>query len=159
MPSSPPNPQLAKRYISYSVEDIARLFGIHRHTVREWIKRGLPVIDQQRPLLVQGADLAEFLRKRRAARKQPCAPGQMFCLRCRVPRVPAGGQAVYRPLTATQGTLNALCGTCSARMCRRVSLAKLTAAAGNLAITTTQGGEHIDECPTPIVNRDFKKEG
>jgi len=42
-------------------------------------------------------------------------------------------------------------------MCRRVSLAKLTAAAGNLAITTTQGGEHIDECPTPIVNRDFKE--
>lgn len=159
MPSSPPNPQLAKRYISYTVDEIARLFGVHRNTVRDWIKRGLPVIDTHRPLLVQGADLAAFLRKRRDARKHPCAPGQMFCLRCRAPRVPAGTRVEYRPLTPTQGTLTAVCGTCSARMCRRVSLAKLTAATGNLAVTTTQAGEHIDECPTPVVNCDFEKEG
>lgn len=108
---------------------------------------------------MQGADLAEFLRKRRDAQKQPCAPGQLFCLRCRAPRTPAGERVQYRPLTSTQGTLTGVCGTCSARMCRRVSLAKLTAAAGNLAVTTTQAGEHIDECPTPIVNCDFEKEG
>ena len=69
MPSSVPNPQLAKRHISYTVDEIARLYGVHRNTVRDWIKRGLPTIDKQRPLLVQGGDLAEFLRGRRDAAK------------------------------------------------------------------------------------------
>jgi len=159
VPSSVPNPQLAKRHISYTVDEIARLYGVHRNTVRDWIKRGLPTIDKQRPLLVQGGDLAEFLRGRRDAAKQPCAPGQMYCLRCRAPRQPAGARVLYRPLTPTQGALTGRCAACATRMFRRVSLAKLTAASGDLAVTTTQAGEHIDECPTPIVNRDFEKEG
>jgi Homeodomain-like domain len=41
MGSRHPNPRLVKIHRNYSVEDIARLFGIHKNTVRNWLKQGL----------------------------------------------------------------------------------------------------------------------
>lgn len=34
-----PNPRLAKIHHSYSVEDLARLFKVHKNTVRNWWKQ------------------------------------------------------------------------------------------------------------------------
>jgi hypothetical protein len=157
--SSQHNPQLAKRHVSYSVDEIARLFEVHRNTVRAWIKAGLQTIDSRRPQLVHGADLASYLRNKRKARKQRCAPGEMFCMRCRVPRRPVDDRATFQPLTASQGNLAGRCNACASRMFRRVSIAKLASATGDLALTMTQGGEHIAESQIHTVNRNFAQEG
>ena len=156
MPSRLPNPRLAKVHRSYTVGEVATLYGVHPHTVRQWIRQGLLTCDNRRPLLILGRDLAEFLTRKRTANKRPCKPGEVFCVRCRVPRVPALGMAEYRPLTATGGNLIGLCPVCEGLMHRRVSLAKLGAAKGNLEVTTAQGARHIDESDKPSVNRDFK---
>ncbi len=158
MPSTRPNPRLAKIHRSYTVEEIAKLYGVHRNTVRAWIKRGLPTIDQRRPVLVLGSQLAEFLQAKRLANKRPCAPGEIYCLRCREPRAPAGGAARYHPLTPTQGNLVALCGCCGARLNRRVSLAKLPLVQGDLRVTLPQAEEHICERPSPPLNSDFAQD-
>jgi len=50
MPTRHPNPRLPKTHRNYSVEEAATLLGVHRNTVREWIRRGLPRIDDGRPL-------------------------------------------------------------------------------------------------------------
>jgi hypothetical protein len=50
------------------------MFGVHRNTVREWVKRGLPTIDQKRPMLILGRDLIEFLQQRRLRNKRTCQP-------------------------------------------------------------------------------------
>lgn len=55
------NHRLAKLHRNYSVEEVAKLYGVHRNTVREWIKRGLPTNDGKRPTLILGRDLAAFL--------------------------------------------------------------------------------------------------
>ena len=52
------------------------LFGIHRNTVREWVKRGLPTSDDRRPMLILGRDLAAFLQARRAKNKRPASRGK-----------------------------------------------------------------------------------
>jgi len=139
-----PNHRRVKVHRNYTVEDISRLFGSHPNTVRDWIKhRGLPTIDQRRPLLVHGLDLADFLQKRRAKNKQQCQPGQMFCLRCRKPQKPAGDMADYQPITAIRGNLVGICPSCEAMIYRAVSLGKLDQVRGNLQVTQPQALRHI----------------
>ena len=140
-----PNHRLAKIHRNYTVEEIATLFTVHRNTVREWVKRGLPTSDQQRPMLILGRDLAAFLQAQRLKNKRTCQPGEIYCVRCRVPRNPAGDLAEYQPVTTTLGNLVGICPDCESMMYRRVNLAKLEQVRGKLDITMPQALRHIAE--------------
>lgn len=134
------------------------MLGVHKNTIRDWIRRGLPVIDQRRPALILGAALADFITRRYSSNKRPCAPGQIYCVRCRCPQHPAGGIADYQPITATSGNLVGICPACDAFMYRRVSRAKLDHARGILDVSLPEALRHIDESSNPSVNHDFKRE-
>lgn len=151
-----PNHRLVKIHRSYTVDEIARLFGVHRNTIRDWLHKGLPTVDQRRPLLVHGQTLVDFLKARRAANKRPCRPGEIYCVGCREPRTPANRHAVYQALTPTNGCLVGICPACGSRMFRRVNLARLDHVSGDLRVTTTEAQQHIDESHRPSVNCDFR---
>ena len=151
-----PNPRLVKIHRNYTVEEIAHLFDIHRNTVREWVKRGLPTNDDKRPMLILGRELYAFLQARRAKSKRPCGPGEIYCVRCRAPKAPAGDMADYQSLTATLGNLSAICPDCDAIMNRRVSLAKLERIRGQMDITLPQALRHIGNSVPPSVNSDLR---
>lgn len=92
------NPRLAKLNRTYSVEEVARLYGIHRETVRRWLRgSGLSPIDDRRPTLIDGATLRAFLTERREAAKRPTPVGNLHCFRCRGARAPALGIADFQP--------------------------------------------------------------
>ena len=150
-----PNPRLAKIHRNYTVEEIAALFGVHRNTVREWVKRGLPTNDDRRPMLILGRDLVAFLQVRRAKNKRTCQPGEIYCVRCRAPKAPAADMADYQTVTETLGNLIAICPDCGSIMNRRVSLAKLEQIRGKIDITMPQALPHIDESARPSVNSDL----
>lgn len=152
-----PNPRLAKIHRNYTVEEVASLFGIHRNTVREWVKRGLPTSDDRRPILILGRALVTFLQAKRAKNKQTCQPGEIYCVRCRKPQAPAGAMAEYEPLTSTLGNLIGICPTCESMMYRRVNLAKLTQVSAKLDVTLPQALLHIGESPPPCVNSDLRQ--
>ena len=158
MPPRRPNPKLVKIHRTYSIEEAATVCGVHRNTVREWIKRGLPCLDQQRPTLVHGEHLASYVRQKSTQHKRPCQPGEIYCMRCREPRRAADQQAVYQPLTALQGNLIGLCPTCGCRMFRRVSFAKLTLAGGTLRISMPEALDHIGDSTQASENSDFKQD-
>ncbi|WP_039953962.1 helix-turn-helix domain-containing protein [Rhodanobacter thiooxydans] len=153
-----PNPQRAKIHRNYDVEEAARICGVHRNTVRQWIKQGLPVCDDRRPMIVLGPELRAFLQAKRTRNKCPCGPGRIYCMRCRTPKVPAGNMTDYLPSTSTGGTLAAICPDCGSMMYRRVSLAKLASIRGELDITMTQAHSRIGESAQPFVNSDYKQE-
>ena len=150
-----PNPQLAKINRTYTVAEVANLFGVHRNTVRQWLKHGLPMIDKRRPTLIHGRDLVDYLRGRRAKNKRPCQPGEIYCVRCRAPRTPAGDMADYQPKTDSVGQLVAICPVCDALMYRCVSLAKLDHVCGKMDVRMPQAHPHIVESIKPSVNHDF----
>jgi transposase len=51
----------------YDANEIAKLFGLHRNSVRQWLKQGLRSIDGRRPILVHGSHLKAFLAQRKEA--------------------------------------------------------------------------------------------
>jgi excisionase family DNA binding protein len=110
------NPQRVKIHRNYTVEEVARLFGVHKNTVRSWLKAGLPGIDDRRPILVLGRQVVAFLHARRQRRRRRCRAGEFYCFRCRAPRRPASGLVDYLPLTAHVSNLTATCADCGARI-------------------------------------------
>ena len=151
-----PNPRLPKIHRNYTVEEVARLLNVHKNTVRAWIKAGLPTIDEKRPKLILGKDLQPFLQAKRTKNKRPCKPGEMYCLRCRVPKPPALNMAEYQPKTESLGNLFGICPDCGAGMNRRVSLPKLEQVRGQMDITNPQGVRRIVDREQPPVNSDFR---
>ena len=92
-----PNPRLVKVHRNYSVEEVARLFGLHKNTVRNWFKQGLTAVDDRRPILILGRELSRFLHERRQKARQTCGPGRIYCIACRAPKDPAGQMAECIP--------------------------------------------------------------
>jgi hypothetical protein len=146
------NPRLAKLHRSYTVEETARLFGLHRNTVRNWLGAGLPIIDDRRPVLIQGKVLRIFLEARRAAAKCPCPPGTLYCLKCRAPRRPALGMADFLVRETGPGNLRTLCDTCETIMHRRASLAAIGLILPGVDIQIVRAPSRIVECRIPSVN-------
>jgi hypothetical protein len=75
MGSRHPNPRLAKIHRSYSVEEMARLFNVHKNTIRSWFKQGLEVIDRQRPTVARGEEIRRFLAEPPGAREASLRAG------------------------------------------------------------------------------------
>jgi hypothetical protein len=153
-----PNHRLVKIHRSYVVEEIACLFGVHKNTVREWIKAGLPTSDKRRPMLILGHHLADFLRRRRQKNKQPCRHGEIYCVRCRAPKPPGGGMAEYRPVTETSGNLTAICPDCNSIMNRRINIGKLEQFFGKADVALPQALRQVSKRIESCVNSDFKQE-
>jgi len=138
-----PNPRLAKIHRNYTVEEAAARLGRHKNTIRDWIKRGLPACKERRPALILGSELRKFLETMRSTGKRPCQPGELYCLRCRAPRMPAENMADYVPVTATVGKLIALCPDCGTLMNQRTSVTKVERFRALLDITIPQAQRHI----------------
>lgn len=151
-----PNHRIVKIHRSYTVEEVAKLFVIHKNTVRAWVKDGLAISDEKRPMLILGHDLVAYLQARRVKHKQSCKPGELYCVRCRAPKLPAAGMADYEPVTAKFGNLKAICPDCDTIINRRVSLAKLEQVRGEMDICFPQARQHVIESPKPTVNSDLK---
>ncbi len=118
------NPNMAKIHRSYTVEEVAGLFLVHKNTVRTWVKNeGLPVCDNQKPLLILGGDLRKFIKDRNNKRKRKCKPYEMYCVGCKLPRKPAENMVDYEPDTDTKGRLTGLCPFCGCIINKFISLA------------------------------------
>ncbi len=67
-----PDTRKIKSHRTYRPDEAARVTGINKQTVHRWIKAGLPAIKDQKPYLIMGADLLDYL-KNRYGPKVKCA--------------------------------------------------------------------------------------
>jgi excisionase family DNA binding protein len=119
------DPRRAKTHHSYTIAETAALFGVHRNTVRNWIRAGLRTLTAGGLVLILGSELRDFLTRTKARRRVRCGPGSMFCLKCRAPRTPPDG--LVESVMAKGGTVNlrGLCPDCGTMMHRRANLSRL----------------------------------
>jgi excisionase family DNA binding protein len=140
-----------KTHRSYSIEEAARTLGVSRGTVRRWLKDGLPSIDTRKPTVIRGVDLREYL-KQKAKPKQPCPPGQCYCVKCKKSNSPAGGIAEYIVVTSSSGNLRSLCPLCGNLMHRRTSAAQLEAIRSDLDVTVVERVPRLRDSDQPSRN-------
>tara|TARA_R110002072_G_scaffold183157_2_gene339447 strand:+ start:532 stop:1005 length:474 start_codon:yes stop_codon:yes gene_type:complete len=148
------NSRLAKLHRSYSVQELASLLGVHKHTVRDWLKAGLPKVDGTRPVLIHGGEFQAWWAKKRKQQKRPCKPGQLYCFKCREPKPPALGMVEYAATNTATGNLKALCETCGTMMHRRTRLSDIGSIMPNLDVRRTQAAPSIRERAHACLNAD-----
>ena len=115
------NPNRIKKNRNYTVVDVKEALGAHPKTVRNWIHAGLLVIDETRPLLIQGADLKVFLQQKRTRYQYRCELKEMPCLKCSGPKVPSinSVQFITEPPSKTQ--MKGRCHECGCKVNKLVS--------------------------------------
>jgi hypothetical protein len=99
--------------------------GVHRNTVKNWIRKGLETIQVGATILILGDELRAFLTRQRGKRRVRCPPGSMFCMKCRDARHPDQGLTELAPLTPTTVNLRGLCPECGSMMHRRANLERI----------------------------------
>lgn len=158
MPARRINPRLIKIHRAYSTEEAARALGVHKNSVRGWIKKGLPVVEVGRPVLILGHELRAFLERQRKAGKRPCPPGTIYCLKCREPRGPALGMVEYVGRNVATGDLTALCETCGTIMFRRARQSDVAVIMPGIDVQIREADARLIERASPSLNCDKRKE-
>lgn len=72
---------------SYTIAEISSLLSVNRRTCGRWIREeGLRVVEENTsPLLVLGAELIDFIKKKRNKASAPLKDNEIYCLKCRRP--------------------------------------------------------------------------
>jgi excisionase family DNA binding protein len=142
---------------SYTFDEAARALGVHRNTIRHWVQKcGLSAMTEKRPYLILGADLVAFLKGRRQSKKRRCGPGELYCLKCRVPRAPIPGLIEYRPATTTRGEIIGICSRCETVVHRFVSTRRAAAIAAEFNVQIAAHDGSLSDSTHPRLNCHFE---
>ena len=125
-----------KAYRCYTLSEAGAVVGVSMRTLRNWTKTGLPLLDRERPTLVRGDDLRNFLQERRKDAKTQTRLCEFYCLRCRASRNAAGDMADCK-ITGNRVMLTALCDTCETVVCKPVAVDRLPKIRRTLDLTIT----------------------
>lgn len=120
-----PNPRAIKAARTYTVEEAAIALHVSVGTIRSWVKSGLPLMKSQRPFLILGDALRDFLEDRAKVSKTNLLDHQLFCLTCKVGRAPMGLLVDCIPQTPGTARLLGLCGVCGGTCNRMISRSKI----------------------------------
>lgn len=121
-----PNPKRVKAARTYTILEAADALGLSVGTIRGWVRQGLPAMTAQRPFLILGDDIRDYLHQSRAKAKTALAPDQLLCLTCKQGRAPFGMMVDVIHQTAKTARLLGLCDTCGGTCNRIVSRAALS---------------------------------
>jgi hypothetical protein len=148
------NVRLINKHNSYSVAEIALLLKITPHTIGRWIALGkLETIDEKRPYLVHGHQLAKCCTLLNSRFDVTCGQGEFFCLKCRSGRRPRGDTAVLIPLSNNRQKLISNCHECGTQMHTALSVEKLNILRTIISIRKLDEKSICDTAnPTPSVH-------
>lgn len=149
------NTRRISRNKSYSIQEIAELFNLHKHSVLLWIKSGLKKIDDSKPYLIYGADLIHFLDNKQKKRKHKCKPNELFCFKCKCPRLPKSGSVQITARNVYRLKISAKCEICNTKMFKDASVQRRSELEKTFS-AILQAQEHILACNNLSANCDIE---
>lgn len=120
-----PNKRALRAARTYTIVEAANVVGVSANTIRNWVRAGLPIMRSQRPYLILGATLREFIEERCRERKASLTPDQFYCLKCKAPRQPMGLLVDCVLQSAQTARLVGLCEACGRPCNRMINRAKI----------------------------------
>ena len=152
-----PDPRRIRLNKCYSVQEAAILLGVSVGTIRAWIRQGLPILQNIRPILIPGDGLKAWLKARAKARKCRCQPDELYCCRCRGPQKAKPGSVEIIPRNGKTVAIRALCNACGTKMNKAGSLAKVPEIETAFGLNTHRQ-ENLEVCESPAVIQHLEKE-
>jgi len=110
---------------TYNLPEIAELMDRDIATIRAWVKNGLPLLSVQKPVLVSGKALKDWLQQVWASKKRTCQADELFCFKCRKPRKAMPGSVRIVRRNEKTVSVKGRCAVCNTRMNQTRSLSKL----------------------------------
>lgn len=144
------NPNKVKINRSYSYEELAAVYGVHKNTVAAWVNKGLACMKDMRPYLILGADAKRYLQMRQQAKKHKCKSNEFYCMRCKKPTRAAENFVEYFPLTATKGRLSGFCLACEGVVNKFIANTSLEKYSLIFDLVKPKGLEHINDSDNPL---------
>ena len=151
MPAKRINPNLIKVHYSYTAAELGKRLGVHKNTIRNWRREGLPALDI-RPVLFHGGAVRGFVAARNASQRRPCPPAMFYCFRCRDRRKPALGLVDYQDRPSGAGNLIAICESCGGIMNRRANREALPAIMPGLDVQIREASRSLGGSLAPSLN-------
>jgi len=110
------NPQIISRHLSYTIEEIAKAYGMTHKTIFRWIEEGLQIVSgQKKPILINGATLKAFIIAKNSKKKVTLKRHEFYCLRCKAPM-----QAKRGTITRSGDTRRGECVACNGKITRKI---------------------------------------
>ena len=102
--------------MSYTVKELSSELGIDEKTCFRWIANGLKTITGgKKPILMNGYEIKDFLRKKNAKKKVTLSRSQFYCFTCKDARHAKRGS------TKKAGNKkSATCSVCNGKICRTI---------------------------------------
>jgi len=123
-----------KSFQCYTIQEAADIAGVSVHTIRNWAKDGLRLMDSARPVLIRGDDLRAYIKAQRENRRVKTKADEFYCLRCRAP-CKAAAQLADCIITGNRAKLTALCETCEGVVFKPVAQAQIAQLGRTLDLT------------------------
>jgi len=115
------NPMAVKAALTYEVGEAALALGISKATIRNWIRNGLPVMSKQKPYLILGQALRDYIRAMSQAAKSPLAQNELYCVSCKSAQPPQDLIVEVVPNNSQTIRLKGVCSDCGGAASRIVS--------------------------------------
>ncbi|MCG3884712.1 helix-turn-helix domain-containing protein [Photobacterium leiognathi] len=158
------SPNRIKSHRNYTVIELSEALGVHPKTVRNWLRVGLPVADEKRPLLINGTDVKIYLKQKRKTYMHQCELDEMYCFKCKQPKKPNTESLQFFTKPAGMVQMMGRCIECGCKANKYVSSRDLKSICQKLNVKLPIAEKHIIlrgnallNCPLNTVLKDEKK--
>lgn len=101
---------------TYSIAEFAEAIQRNPATVRSWIRQGMPVLDNLKPVLIEGEAAKDWLKLKWLSRKAPTRPGEARCFKCKKSRPFEKGTETLKRTKPKVLTISGNCAVCGGAM-------------------------------------------